>query len=651
MKDLFNLLNKKQEEAVLTIAGPLLILAGPGSGKTRTLIHRIAHLIAEGISPYNILAVTFTNKAASEMRERVFKLLTTNYSLPTKAAQPLIGTFHSICAGILRKEAPYLGFTHNFTIYDDADQLSLIKNIMKDFNMDTKQLSPKKVASSINNAKDKLVSSTEYETQTENPFDQKIARIYSEYQKRLKRADSFDFGDLIMQTVFLFQDNKNTVQKYQSRFKYILVDEYQDTNTAQYVWLKLLASKHKNICVVGDDAQAIYSWRNANFQNILNFQRDWPDAKIIKLEQNYRSTKNIVNAASHLIKNNSLGYTKELFTKNLQGEPVFIYELSDEHEEAEFIVGQIENLVEKGKFDAPESQNSDFASGERQNYNFNNFVVLYRTNAQSRVLEQTFLRHDVPYKIVGGIKFYQRQEIKDLIAWLKLLQNKKDEASMARLQNLKLSFLKEGLKQNVHTKKHAIEIFLDDFKNKYNQNPNLTQLVRYIVKKSNLENFLRDGTEKGEERWGNIQELLSATQEYGQIKVEEALGTFLENVALAQSTDNINEQSELVHLMTLHMAKGLEFSVVFIAGCEEGLLPHSNSMMNVEDFEEERRLMYVGITRAKDRAYLLFAKRRMLWGSWQSNSPSSFLSEIPNEYTKFVPLNEYLIDDEEIIEV
>lgn len=631
--DISKQLNKKQKEAVLAIEGPLLILAGPGSGKTKTLTHRIVHLINNAINPYNILAVTFTNKAASEMRERVSKLLTTNDSMQIPTTKPLIGTFHSVCAKILRKEAPLLGFTHNFTIYDDADQLSLIKSIMKDFDIDTKQLSPKKVSSIINSAKDELISNVEYETQAENPFTEKIAKIYNEYQKRLKKADAFDFGDLITQIVFLFQSNKNILQKYQNYFKYILVDEYQDTNTAQYIWLKLLASKHKNICVVGDDAQAIYSWRNANFQNILNFQKDWPNSKIIKLEQNYRSTKNIVQGASHLIKNNSLGYPKELFTQNSQGEPIFIYELSDEQKEAEFIINQIEHLIEK------------------YNYNLNNFVVLYRTNAQSRPIEQIFLRYDVPYKIVGGTKFYQRQEIKDLIAWLKLLQNKNDETSRERLQNLKLSFLKENLEQNIHTKKQAIKILLDTFKNKYNQNPSLTQLVRYIIKKSNLEKALCDKTEKGKERWQNIQELLSATQEYGQINIKEALETFLENIALAQETDNINYQFERVHLMTLHMAKGLEFPVVFIAGCEEGLLPHSSSTKNVKDFEEERRLLYVGITRAKDRVYLLFTKRRMLWGSWQSNCQSRFLSEIPSKYAKFNSITGYLDEEEEIIEL
>ena len=637
-------LNDKQKEAVRVTNGPLLILAGPGSGKTKTLTHRIAYLISQGVNPYNILAVTFTNKAASEMKNRVRDLLETNPKLsisdsqfqnnfPTSNNQfPTIGTFHSVCVRILRAEARKIDYTSDFSIYDDQDQISLIKKIIKDFEIDEKQLSPQKVAALINKAKDNLVSQDEYELSANNSSEKKIAKIYQEYQKKLKQINAFDFGDLIMQVVFLFAKNEHITEKYQSRFKYILVDEYQDTNTAQYKWLKSLAKKHKNICVVGDDAQAIYSWRNADFQNILNFTSDWPQAKVIKLEQNYRSTKNIVSAASTLIKNNSMSYEKELWTENKEGEPIAICQVENEYEEAEFIIGKIEQLIQK------------------YNYTLNNFVVLYRTNAQSRAIEQMFLRYDIPYKIVGGLKFYQRQEVKDVIAWIRLLKNGNDEASLQRLQKLNLSSLKENLNAEIKNKKQAIEFILNNLNNKLQKNPTLTELVKYTIKISNFEKILRDGTERGEERWQNVQELLSVTQDFNQINIQEALNVFLENATLTQEADIIEEKSQLVHLMTLHMAKGLEFPVVFIAGCEEGLLPHSSSMMKIEELEEERRLFYVGLTRAKDMAYTLFTQRRMVWGNIQYNRPSSFLRELPEENIQFKPLDETL-EEEEIIEI
>ncbi|MEX0878051.1 MAG: UvrD-helicase domain-containing protein [Candidatus Spechtbacterales bacterium] len=616
--DLLSSLNPQQKEAVKTTEGPLLILAGPGSGKTKTLTHRVAYLIAQGVHPKSILAVTFTNKAALEMRERVIQLLAQQ-----QAVLPVMGTFHSVCVRILRENAPLIGYTSSFVIYDDGDQLSLIKKIMKELEIDPKQLAPQKIRSAISHAKDDLLLPEEYSSQTGDFFEKQVAEIYSRYQSALADNNGFDFDDLIMQAVLLFETRSDVLKKYQKRFQYIMVDEYQDTNTAQSSLLAMLAKNSKNICAVGDDAQAIYSWRNAKVENILNFQREWPGAKIIKLEQNYRSTKNIVEAASFLIQKNSQGYAKNLWTKNETGEPIHICELASEYAEAEFILAETESLIEE------------------KGYGLDNFVVLYRTNAQSRAIEEVFLRNGVPYKIVGGVKFYQRQEVKDAIAWLRLVQNPGDMAATDRLEKLKLSMLKENIQKPVRTKTEAVNILSQAIQEKAkNKDMSLTQLLRFVIEKVNFEKILRDKTEKGEERWQNIQELLSVTEDYAPLPLNEALEAFLEDVALMQEADNVAQDSNLVHLMTLHMAKGLEFPVVFIAGCEEGLLPHSSSMMNKSEYEEERRLLYVGITRAKEKAYLLFTRRRMIWGSIQSNPPSSFLFEIPEEHIFFKPLEE-----------
>ncbi|MDX1608204.1 MAG: UvrD-helicase domain-containing protein [Candidatus Spechtbacterales bacterium] len=646
--DLLSNLNEKQKEAVKYTEGPLLILAGPGSGKTKTLTHRVAYLISQGVRPSNILAVTFTNKAANEMKERVLALLSTTSETPNynpkdlstnvgeqnikKAGMPLVGTFHSICVRILRENANLIGYTSSFVIYDDSDQLSLVKKVMKDLEISTEELSPRKALSLISRAKDNLLLPEEYEAQAGNYFERKIANIYTHYQKALAENNGFDFNDLIMQVVLLFENNENVLKKYQNRFKYVLVDEYQDTNAAQSIWLSYLARKSKNICAVGDDAQAIYSWRNAKVENILNFKREWRGAKVIKLEQNYRSTKNIVHAASALIKNNEAGYKKQLWTQNNEGEALNIIELGSGREEAEFILAEIENLA------------------EQDNHKLSDFVVLYRTNAQSRIIEEIFLRNDMPYKIVGGVKFYQRKEIKDLIAWLRLVQNPGDTPSYERLEKLKLALMRKNIEQPLRTKKKAIKILAQKFREKASgQNTTLAQFIKFIIKESNFEEILRDGTEKGEERWQNTQELLSVAGDYAALPLKDAINAFLEDVTLMQEADNVERESELVHLMTMHMAKGLEFPVVFIAGCEEGLLPHSSSMTDKRQLEEERRLMYVGITRAKQKAYLLFARRRLLWGNIQSNPPSSFLFEIPEEYLSYKPL-EKDVEYEDIIE-
>ncbi|MEX2007983.1 MAG: UvrD-helicase domain-containing protein [Candidatus Spechtbacterales bacterium] len=624
--DILASLNQQQRDAAQTIDGPLLILAGPGSGKTRTLTHRIAYLISRGISPRSILAVTFTNKAAGEMKERVAQLLAQTDASPTgpPSQMPTMGTFHSVCVRLLREHAALIGYSPQFTIFDASDQQTVLKQAMKELGIDPKQITPNKIAAIISGAKDELLLPEMFVAQAGTYLEREAARVYERYQTALAEANAFDFDDLIMQTVLLLKTNEAVRTKLQRRFRYILVDEYQDTNTAQYTLVMLLAQGSGNICVVGDDAQAIYSWRNANFENILNFERDWPAAKVIKLEQNYRSSKRIVEAASALIANNDEGYPKNLWTHNTEGEPIAIQEVLNEREEGEFILATMHHLVEERKL------------------HLRDMVVLYRTNAQSRALEETFLRAGVPYKIVGGTKFYERAEVKDAIAWLRLLHNPHDFPAFDRLAKLRAGTLRERLiAKPARKKEDVVRAMVNEISDRYAQGAGtLLELLTFIINKTSTEKLLRDGTDKGEERWQNVLELQSVTQEYDTLALNEALAKFLEDVTLMQETDNIRYENDLVHLMTLHMAKGLEFPVVFMAGCEEGILPHASSMSSARELEEERRLCYVGITRAKEKLYMLFARHRMLWGSTQSNPPSNFLFELPQEHLSFEPLQQ-----------
>ena len=631
MNDLFSSLNPKQKEAVEATEGPVLILAGPGSGKTKTLTHRIAHLIAKGVRPEHILAVTFTNKAAGEMRERVTQLLT-EQSEGNDVGLPLIGTFHAICVRFLRENASRIGYSPRFSIYDRADQTGTIKRVMKELDIDPKILAPNRVINAISDAKDRLLTPDLFAGDGVGSFHTHISAIYERYQEVMRENNAFDFDDLIMRVVLLLREYPDVLERYQKRFPYIMVDEYQDTNEAQYELVRMLASVSRNICVVGDDSQAIYSWRNANVENILNFEHDWPSAVVIRLEQNYRSTKIIIQAATTLIHNNTSGFKKDLWTENPDGEPIIIKEAPNEYREAGFILNEIDSLVRS------------------HNHALRDFVILYRTNAQSRAIEETFLRAGMPYKIVGGTKFYERAEVKDAIAFLRLLNNEDDKAARERLEALKVSTLVAKLTIRPRKKTEAVELLLQDIRKKYTENITLTNLLDYILERSSFEKLLRDESEKGEERWQNVQELRSVTQDYSSSPLIEALPKFLEDVTLMQEADNVEQQSDLVHFMTLHMAKGLEFPVVFIAGCEEGILPHANSMQSSKEFEEERRLMYVGLTRAKERAYLLFARRRMLWGSTSSNPPSSFLFELPQECIEFQPLSETdLVEEDDIL--
>lgn len=624
-------LNQKQKISVEHTSGPVLVVAGPGSGKTKALTHRIAYLISRGVNARNILAVTFTNKAAGEIKERVRNLLLdgNSHSQYAPGATPAIGTFHSICARILRREARAIGFSPDFTIYDEEDKKKLLKNIIKDLSLEQKQFNPGKIQGIISSLKDDLISPDEAPADTH--FMQEVLKVYEEYQARLKKQNAMDFDDLIMKAVGLLEKNPAILKKYQEQFKYILVDEFQDTNLGQYKITKLLAEGHKNLYCIGDMDQSIYSFRGADYKNILRFEKDWPEAEIITLEQNYRSTQNILDAAKNIISKNRWVIEKNLWTKRGRGDAITIKESADERQEGEFVVSEIEKLVKSG-------------------FRLQDFVVLYRTNAQSRAIEEAFLRNSLPYKIIGGIKFYQRKEVKDLLAFLRLILNKDDVMAMDRVSGIPTKFLISNSKflisnQKPKSKIQIINLLLEDIRGKA-EKYEITKLLEYTIKTTGFENYLRDGTDKGEDRWSNIGELVSVSLKYGGEKPKTAIRMLIEEASLAQETDNIEYEKDLVNLMTLHSAKGLEFPAVFIVGCEQSLLPHVRSLFGTEDeLEEERRLCYVGVTRAKEKLYLIFARTRMMFGKIQANPPSEFLQDIPENLTKFIPSEEeYVIE-------
>jgi len=621
-------LNLKQREAVATIRGPVLVIAGPGSGKTRALTHRIAYLIQQGIPAKNILAVTFTNKAAEEMKERVRKLFATVRGQPSAESCPLtpsIGTFHAICLRILRREISQIGFQNNFTIYDQSDQLSLIKRIIRDLQISQEQFKPSAVQVSISRAKDELIDANSYQNQAQEYFPQTIAKIYSEYQTALKKANVLDFDDLIMFTVRLFQKNPAVLEKYQEKWKYILVDEAHDANFSQYALTNLLAQKHKNLWFIADTDQSIYSWRGADFRNILNFEKDYPKAKIILLEQNYRSTPNILEASHKIISKNIQRKEKKLWTNNPAGSLINIVETDDEKREGDFIIEEITNMFQS-------------------NFKFQDIAVLYRTNTQSRAIEEAFLKANFPYKIIGTVRFYERKEIKDILAYLKLISNPSDLVSLQRIINVPPRRLarytkSDGSPQINNNPRADLNLknfyqLIDDFRTENKKIP-LTKLINLIIKKINYEQYIRDGLEEGERRWENIQELFTVSNKYDKGASGAGLEKFLEEIALLSDHDEVETNKNLVNLMTLHCAKGLEFPIVFIVGCEEGILPHSRSSFDPEQIEEERRLCYVGITRAKQRIYLTFTRQRHLWGQTMVNSPSRFLSDIPKHLIEF----------------
>ncbi|OGN91244.1 MAG: ATP-dependent DNA helicase PcrA [Chloroflexi bacterium RBG_13_50_10] len=629
-------LNPAQKQAVETIDGPLLIVAGPGSGKTRVITHRVAYLIKVcGINPHRIMAVTFTNKAAREMAERLEKLL------GQTAGDLTLGTFHAICARILRQEGKAIGLDSRFVIYDEEDQLSLIKQSLQELDLDPKQYTPRAIQSAIKYAKSRLLTPAEYAEQTNNYFETVVQRVYERYQQSLTRSHGVDFDDLLMKTVQLFNDHPKVLAKYQSRYLHILVDEFQDTNITQYMLIKQLAGKHRNVCVVGDPDQSIYSWRFADLRNILSFEKDYPDAKVTFLEQNYRSTRTILDVASSIISINSRRKPKRLWTENEAGVPVSVIQTYNEDEEAQFVISEIERLV---------SENITTAGG---------CAVMYRVNAQSRALEETYMRYGMPYKLVGGTRFYQRREIKDVIAYLRLVHNSSDNINLTRIINvpgrgigqrtlaelsgwaknqdmslystLKLVAEKKGPALTPRAN-YALTSFFTVLNELIARSKelSLTGLLNEVLERTGYKEYILND-ENGEERWENIQELYTVARDYDELSPAEALATFLEKVSLVSDVDELDEKVDATTLITLHQAKGLEFPVVFIVGMEEGLLPHRRSMEDPDELEEERRLCYVGVTRAQQRVYLLHTYHRNLFGSSSATLPSRFLQDIPKQ--------------------
>ncbi len=632
LKDVLVGLNPEQRRAVESTGGPLLILAGAGSGKTKTLTHRIAYLIAsQKATSFNILAVTFTNKAAREMRERVATLLSERAD--NRSFMPFMGTFHSICVRLLRQDGEHIGVPRNFVIFDEADRLAAVKQAVKQLHIDEKSFPPRLLATLISSAKNELVTPTQYASLQSSPAERAAALVYPEYEKILRASNALDFDDLIGRTVHLLDSQKQICSKWQTQFRYILIDEYQDTNAAQYKLIKLLTNPAHNIAVVGDDWQSIYSWRGADFRNILNFEKDYPKATIIKLEQNYRSTKHILDAAHAVITKNLQRSDKKLWTEADHGLPVQIMQVHSERAEAEAIVQRIRNTT------------------DIKVRTYEDFAVLYRTNAQSRSIEESFIRYGVPYRIVGSVRFYERKEIKDLVAYLRLIYQPEDGASFQRIVNVPtrglgpkslevFSRFQTDTNQGLHaallsaeqcaelTPKAQKALFeLGELITKFHElieEASLTGLLDSLIRRLGYLDYLSDGTPQGEARQENVRELLSVARSYEDI----GLAGFLEEVSLISDIDEASFGNNAVTLMTLHAAKGLEFPVVFMTGMEETIFPHSRALYDEGEMEEERRLCYVGMTRAREELYLIQANLRMLYGSSQHNPPSRFLSEI-----------------------
>lgn len=632
--DLKQLLNKEQYEAATTINGPLLVLAGAGSGKTRVLTYRIAHMIEDlDIPHYNILAITFTNKAAGEMKERIKSLIDVNID------NMWVSTFHSCCVRILRREIDKLGYNKNFAIYDSSDQKTLIKQCMKELNINEKDIDEKEIISKIGKQKDNLISAEQFKKENEKDFrNNKIADVYVLYQKRLKNSNALDFDDLIFKTVELFKKNPDVLKFYQNKFKYIMVDEYQDTNKAQYELVKFLAEANKNIFVVGDDDQCIYQWRGADIKNILDFEKDYPQTKIIKLEQNYRSKGNILNAANVVIKNNSQRKSKVLRTDNPAGEKIKVYRAFSDIDEGNFTANEIKRLMED------------------ESKSFKDFAVLYRTNAQSRIFEDIFMKRSIPYRIIGGQKFYDRKEIKDITAYLRFINNLQDDISLKRIINVPkrsigaatvakiqefANYMDEcmysvlldienipGLTARSISSINKFTSLINSF-NRTKEKVSVSKLIEEILESTGYLKELQASKEiEDMSRIENIKELVSAAVEFENSSEDKSLSAFLENIALVSDIDNYSEETDAVVMMTIHSAKGLEFPVVFMAGMENGIFPGMRSMENFAEMEESRRLCYVGITRAKEKLYMTSASTRRVFGRSVSYSESDFINEI-----------------------
>ena len=643
--DILAKLNPKQREAAETIEGALLIVAGPGSGKTRVITHRIAYLVRVcGVSPHRIAAVTFTNRAAREMQQRLVSLLGTDLRDLT------VGTFHAFCAMVLRRDGEQIRLDRDFAIYDNADQIELIKRSMTEVEVDPKQYSPRAVLSHISSAKSQLIDVEGFAMRKENYFDEIVLRVYERYEQLLSQSAALDFDDLLFKTHFLFDKLPEVASKYQNRYIHFMIDEFQDTNVAQYAIAKQLSQVYGNLCVVGDPDQSIYSWRNADIRNILSLQTDYPEAKVIALEENYRSSQTILDAARQLIASNTQRVEKELWTRNGRGVPIVVSEGYNEQEESQFVVKEIQNLT----------QSEGHALGD--------MAVMYRVNAQSRALEESCLRYGVPYQVVGGLKFYQRQEVKDLTAYLRLVANPEDEVSLTRAINVPARGIghrtldeltrmardadismfsaieavaqkdESGQKGDGSFAPRAARALLD-FQNLIRglasdgETLDLIELIDLVLERTGYKRYLLEEAERGEERWENIQEFRNTARDFLHLGGRQALTAFLESVSLVSDVDNLEERPDAITLITLHQAKGLEFPVVFIVGMEEGLLPHMRSIDSGDpaEMEEERRLCYVGMTRAKERLYLMRAFRRGFRGGSEPSIPSRYLADIPQD--------------------
>ena len=645
--DVLQQLNPAQRDAVEAIEGPVLVLAGPGSGKTRVLAHRVAYLVKVcGVEPWRILAVTFTNKAAREMRGRLDSLVGDELRRLT------VGTFHANCARILRREADSLGLDRNFVIYDQDDQLRLVRNVMNELNLDDKVYRPTSIHAAISRAKNELIGPAEYHAAS---YWHEIAgRVYQRYQASLLANQALDFDDLLMRAVELFRRCPEVLSKYQQRYHFVLVDEFQDTNHAQYELLSVLGAKHRNLFCVGDEDQSIFAWRGADYRNILRFRQDFPEARVFLLEQNYRSTQVILDVAREVISRNRHRTDKKLWTENARGNPITVFEAYNEQEEAQYVIREIQRLVARGEC------------------NLRDCAIMYRTNAQSRVLEDAFVRTGLPYRIVGATRFYQRREIKDVMAYLRLAHNPMDTVSLLRVINVPtrgigrrtltavetwaeqmnvpiytaLQMLQEAVTAQHEGReertglpilpldtrgRNALLHFLSLLNDLIaaRQNHALPALLNTVLERTGYERFIRDGTEEGEDRWANVMELHSVVQEYASLPSDQALTAFLEDASLVSDIDGLDEEVDAPILLTLHTAKGLEFRAVFIVGMEEGIFPHSRCFDDPDQMEEERRLCYVGITRVIDRLYLIYTFRRTLYGREELSEPSRFLRDIP----------------------
>ena len=624
-------LNDRQQEAVVTIDIPLLVIAGAGSGKTRVLTTKIAYLIQEiGVAPFNILAITFTNKAAKEMKERVVNLL------GPIAYQIQISTFHSFGLQIVRDNYDLLGYKKEFTILDSDDSLLIIKKILKDMNLDTKVYNPRAIRNRISSAKNEMMTPDDLDKFSYSDYDTKVVEVYREYQNKLEKNNSLDFDDLLLKPIELFNNNPDILNKYQEKFQYILIDEYQDTNEVQYTLTKLLGKKSKNICVVGDESQSIYAFRGSNYKNILNFEHDYPESKIILLEQNYRSTKTILNAANDVIKNNKQRKDKNLWTDNEVGDKIIYHKSSDEKDESKYVTGEITKLIDSG-------------------VSLNNIVVLYRTNAQSRNIEEAMLHANIPYKVIGSFYFYNRKEIKDLIAYLRLIYNSDDDVSLTRIINspkrgigaktmeqlsLKASISGMSIFDTIDSGKELKFKELIINLKKESEVLSLTELVDKVLDETGLKKELEsEGTLEAEARLENLEEFKSITKTFEDINGIVSLSDFLSEISLVADVEEHKDRDDVVTLMTMHSAKGLEFKYVFVIGMEEGIFPHSRCLDSNDELEEERRLCYVAITRAKKKLWLVSAKRRVLYGLDSINPTSRFVREIGDEYIEKEEVN------------